>query len=848
MKRIVISLFFLLSTAYAQEPAGQSPDQDWEQAFAEELPEDIFEQLFAEEAAVRQTRPEMPIIVDHALVPSTWGGSMGSYGPFRAYYEPSGSDEPRSGLPPAPFESYFIAREGLKVDASTSPALVPGLDDAGDFQRVLEAKWPEVQAVFLSLDDERAEGVFWKIVDYPESAWLMYLGGQWDREVVYRLFTRQHLSPYLFERVRDKGVDYFEDAISESLKARLEATPVALSLPPLYSKDHLRRRALRALADFARDNRDYSRVSGMRAAVDAACGAADPASAEVFCVGTSGPVASLRLLLGRTSFEPEATMRNVDAFLRGVLGRGSEVVPVARMREGDLREHYPFFASLWASLGERSTVFEAARTDEYTYLVAQQAAGNPWARLRLGYLVAMEDETTLPFRAELGAAARALGLDRPLAHGYADGLLTLEEKKALWADVVEGGEPLFAFAEGDATIYDVITDISYQRFFSAQDAEAYVERAGIGHMVDDEARAAWEGGALARLVPDRWTLRTIVEEAPNLRLLSSLEGSPAGRGLADGIVGRHGIDEALVSDYILDLDASFKAPLYESVLRYADRVRTANAPAPLLWRAEKDGRVAYLFGTIHSGVSLADLPWALRSIIGASSVVLTETDPDGTSYGEALEATILPEGRSLEDMLSPASWRKLVRLSGSKGIPEENLRWFTPLMAVLALLSPEDEPDSPSLDDEIREYGRQRGLPMGYLDDSIGVLAGDVLNADFLELSLEDYSEDGIVAEFERDFAQEPGRLEGCYLSSDIPCLIDFVRPLLTPSQNRSAYEAAFGRRNRSWVPVILDALGDSDGPVFAAFGAAHLFGSEGVPALLRKQGFSVERVRFSGP
>lgn len=50
-------------------------------------------------------------------------------------------------------------------------------------------------------------------------------------------------------------------------------------------------------------------------------------------------------------------------------------------------------------------------------------------------------------------------------------------------------------------------------------------------------------------------------------------------------------------------------------------------------------------------------------------------------------------------------------------------------------------------------------------------------------------------------------------------------------------------RRNRAWIPVIEAAAGE--GPVFAALGALHLSGADGVLALLQRKGFAIERLPF---
>ena len=53
--------------------------------------------------------------------------------------------------------------------------------------------------------------------------------------------------------------------------------------------------------------------------------------------------------------------------------------------------------------------------------------------------------------------------------------------------------------------------------------------------------------------------------------------------------------------------------------------------------------------------------------------------------------------------------------------------------------------------------------------------------------------------------------------------------------------EVLMAGRNRSWIPVLTDAA--AQGPVFAAFGALHLSGEDGVLNLLQKEGFTLEQL-----
>ena len=71
------------------------------------------------------------------------------------------------------------------------------------------------------------------------------------------------------------------------------------------------------------------------------------------------------------------------------------------------------------------------------------------------------------------------------------------------------------------------------------------------------------------------------------------------------------------------------------------------------------------------------------------------------------------------------------------------------------------------------------------------------------------------------------------------------------PGYTRDQVDSEFARmeeivaasRNRAWIPVLTEAA--AKGPVFAAFGALHLSGQDGVLNLLQKEGFTLEELKL---
>jgi hypothetical protein len=78
------------------------------------------------------------------------------------------------------------------------------------------------------------------------------------------------------------------------------------------------------------------------------------------------------------------------------------------------------------------------------------------------------------------------------------------------------------------------------------------------------------------------------------------------------------------------------------------------------------------------------------------------------------------------------------------------------------------------------------------------------------------------------------------WLSGDVAALRkDALEPLIKSSPGM--YRRLITDRNRHWASVLARRLKAGDGVIVVVVGTAHLIGPDGVPALLRARGFTVD-------
>jgi uncharacterized protein len=256
---------------------------------------------------------------------------------------------------------------------------------------------------------------------------------------------------------------------------------------------------------------------------------------------------------------------------------------------------------------------------------------------------------------------------------------------------------------------------------------------------------------------------------------------------------------------------------------------------PLLWKAEKDGKTSYLFGTIHVGVDpttrLPDLVWQK---LDAEPTFAMETD---LAQGGKLDIK-QHDGTSLKDDLGPAYWKKLEDAVGDK--EAARLIDVKPMIPV-TLLSLRGLPSTPPMDGVLLGHAQNHNKKIVYLEPIEAQMT--VLDKWMDTRALEDMLDD--LPETE----QRMKDMLAAYIAGDdakLQAIQDSERDRWI-AKGHSAEEYAQSandliyKRNASWIEPIEKLHAEGGG--FIAVGAAHLVGPRSVLELLEKKGFKVTRI-----
>lgn len=264
-----------------------------------------------------------------------------------------------------------------------------------------------------------------------------------------------------------------------------------------------------------------------------------------------------------------------------------------------------------------------------------------------------------------------------------------------------------------------------------------------------------------------------------------------------------------------------------------------------LWRLRKDGRVSYLYGTVHVG----KLDWVfpgpqLQAALRATEVLAVEVNPMDPAFAAEVQAA---QTQAAQLTLTRAEQARLDAEADAACLPRTALAALHPVMQAVTYVSLAGRHDGldPAYAQELVLLGAAQATqrPVVALE-SVASQMAVLLPVDAAEArALLNHTLDSLQRQESRtslrrvSLAWERGDLD----AMDSPAKLCDCVP--------TAQELQFLRRlNDDRNPGLADRIAEEHGKgkaVFAAVGALHMTGAQALPGLLKARGFEVERVPF---
>lgn len=292
----------------------------------------------------------------------------------------------------------------------------------------------------------------------------------------------------------------------------------------------------------------------------------------------------------------------------------------------------------------------------------------------------------------------------------------------------------------------------------------------------------------------------------------------------------------------------YSRPLFRRVVVAVALALLATAQAAqaktFAWKATGRGGTVYLMGSIHvMSDGFYPLNPALEAAFKDADLLVEEVDLaemlDPTAQLGILSRGMLPSNQSLDTVLSPATLALVQKAVGDLGGIGGPLMRFKPWMLAIALQGLElakagFDPEF-GLDRHFYDQAKAAGKAVQ------GLETAEFQISRFDTMTME--QQDRMLAQTLRELATETAtvdKLGTAWKAGDVTAVESIA--LADLKSDPQMYQRLLVERNRNWMPKI-EALFARRGRALVVIGAAHMVGPDGLLAMLRAKGYTVEQL-----
>ncbi|MGL5814052.1 MAG: TraB/GumN family protein [Aeromonas sp.] len=260
---------------------------------------------------------------------------------------------------------------------------------------------------------------------------------------------------------------------------------------------------------------------------------------------------------------------------------------------------------------------------------------------------------------------------------------------------------------------------------------------------------------------------------------------------------------------------------------------------PAFYRIEKGSEQHWLLGSIHAGKpSLYPLPDPVERAWQQSRALVMEVDMTHVSQAQWQEMgaiTRLVDGKTLKDHLPIDLYRRTLIAAGQNGLNEAILTplrpWFAAITLTQAALERTGFSGQYGVDQHFAKRASEGGKPIVGLETLLEQLGYLASVGDNQTLMLESTLDE--LPELEKGF----GEVMSAWQNGDQATLINLLKEEMAPPKLQAWLEQTLlAERNHNWVAKWSTLPNES----FIVVGALHLYGEQGLLALLERQGWRI--------
>ncbi|WP_395633511.1 TraB/GumN family protein [Flavobacterium sp.] len=259
----------------------------------------------------------------------------------------------------------------------------------------------------------------------------------------------------------------------------------------------------------------------------------------------------------------------------------------------------------------------------------------------------------------------------------------------------------------------------------------------------------------------------------------------------------------------------------------------------LLWKISGNGlkEPSYLFGTIHITCN-ASLSEKVKTALDKTQQLCLELDMDDPNLQvEMMNHMMMQNGVTMKSLAKPDDFKAVdAFLTANVGFSAEMLNNVKPFMITAMLYPKMLNCEMQSVEAELIKIAKAQN------EEVIGLETVSEQLAVFDAIPYQEQMNELVITakdNMQRDKA-ELTEMMTLYQSENVDAMVSFTEKSANVMTSKYS-DLLLKNRNQNWISRMTTIAKNK--PTFFGVGAAHLGGKEGVIALLRKAGFTVEAV-----